>query len=151
MKKAIFPGSFDPITIGHFELVRRALPLFDEIIVAIGVNSTKKYLFPLEDRFKMVNAAFSEMDQVNIMSFQGLTVDFCKEQGAKYIVRGLRNGSDFDYEKSIAQMNKLVNSDIETIILVTDPDLSAISSTIVRDIIKNGGDVAQFLPPNVEI
>jgi pantetheine-phosphate adenylyltransferase len=151
MKKAVFPGSFDPITKGHYELVKRALPLFDEIIVAMGVNSTKKYLFSEEDRLKMVNKAFEDMNTVKVISFQGLTVDFCKEHQAKYIVRGLRNSSDFDYEKSIAQMNKLVNNEIETVIFVTDPALSAISSTIVREIIKNGGDVAQFLPPNVKI
>ena len=152
MKKiAVFPGSFDPITKGHKALVDRALPLFDEVIVAIGVNSTKSYLFDLNKRLEMVSQAFEGESKVRIETFEGLTVNFCKEQGAQYIIRGLRNGTDFDFERSIAQMNKALNGDIETIIFVTDPALSAISSTIVRDIIRNGGNAAQFLPDNVSL
>ena len=148
---ALFPGSFDPITLGHYSLVERAIPLFDEIVVAIGVNTTKKYLFPLEKRFSLVNQAFEAFPTVSIQTYEGLTIDFCAEVGAQFIIRGLRNGTDFDFERSIAQMNRSMNGDVETVIFVTDPALSAISSTIVRDIIKHGGDVAQFLPPNVSI
>lgn len=150
-KIAVFPGSFDPVTMGHYSLVERALPLFDKIIVAMGTNTTKKYLFDEERRIALLKDAFQGMAQVEVKSFNGLTKDFCQAEDAQFILRGLRNSIDFEYERSIAQMNKAMSPSIETIMIVTDPDLSHISSSIVREIIKTNGDVAQFLPPNVKL
>lgn len=150
-KIAVFPGSFDPITLGHFILVQRASPMFDKIIVAMGSNTTKKYLFDESKRLEFLNSAFENMPKVEVQTYSGLTIDFCNSQGANFILRGLRNSIDFEYERSIAQMNKAMSTQIETVMLVTDPDLSHISSSIVREIIKTNGDVAQFLPPNVKI
>ena len=145
-KIAVFPGSFDPITIGHVDLVKRALPLFDEIIVAIGVNSQKKYLFDLDQRLTWLNEVFADEHKVRVDHFEGLTADFCKNIGAEYLLRGLRNASDFDYEKTISQLNNIVGGGIETIFLISQPGYSHISSTIVREIIKGGGDAGPFLP-----
>ena len=150
-KIAVFPGSFDPITIGHVELVERALPLFDKIIVAIGINSQKRYLFDLEQRESWLNAVFAKEPKVEVNQFEGLTAHFCKEIGAKYLLRGLRNASDFDYEKTISQLNNIVGDGLETIFLISHPALSHISSTIVREIIKGRGDASPFLPPEVII
>ena len=150
MKKiAVFPGSFDPITIGHVELVKRAIPLFDEIIVAVGINSQKKYLFSLETRMKWLEDVFSDEDKVNVGSFTGLTAHFCQEVHARYLLRGLRNASDFDYEKTISQLNNIVGSGLETIFFISRPEYSHISSTIVREIIKGNGDASPFLPKQV--
>ena len=146
---AVFPGSFDPITKGHAAIVRKALPLFDKIIIAIGTNSSKKSFFDLEQRKNHLRAVFQSEENVEIMSYKGLTVDFCKEQNSKFIVRGLRDVKDFEYEKSIAIMNNKIEADIETIFFMTDPEYSAINSGIVRDILKNGGDVVQFLPNEI--
>ncbi len=148
---AVFPGSFDPITLGHTSIIQRALPLFDEIIVAIGTNSQKKYMFDLKQREEWIKNTFNNEQKVTIDNYQGLTVEYCERRGAKYILRGLRNQQDFEFERSIAQMNQKLNTKIETVFLLTDPELSAINSTIVRDIIRNGGEVSQFLPPNVRI
>lgn len=148
---AVFPGSFDPITIGHYSLVERAIELFDEIIVGIGTNTNKSYLFSEEERFKMVEDAFKEVPEVSVKQFNGLTVDFCRDQNSRYILRGLRNSGDFEFEKNISQINQALAPEIETVILVTNQDLSAISSSIVRELIKNDADVAQFLPPNVSL
>lgn len=148
---AVFPGSFDPITIGHYSLVKRAIELFDEVIVGIGTNTNKSYLFTEEERFRMVEDAFTDMNQVTVKQFTGLTVDFCRNQNSKFILRGLRNAGDFEFEKNISQINQALAPEIETIILVTNQDLSAISSSIVRELIKNKADVAQFLPPNVHL
>jgi pantetheine-phosphate adenylyltransferase len=148
-KIAVFPGSFDPITKGHVAIVRKALPLFDKIIIAIGTNSSKKNFFDLDQRKRHLNAVFQSENNIEIMTYQGLTVNFCKAQNSNFIVRGLRDVKDFEYEKSIAIMNNMVDGDIETIFFMTDPEYSAINSGIVRDILKNGGDVTQFLPNEI--
>ena len=151
MKRAIFPGSFDPITIGHESLIRRSISLFDEIIVAIGVNSTKKTLFSLEQRVSWLESVFSKEPKVKITTYTGLTAKFCKQVKASYIIRGLRSGIDFEYEKPIAQMNAELNNEIETIFLVCEPKFSAISSTIVRDIYINNGDITPFIPKGIKL
>ena len=148
---AIFPGSYDPITVGHVDIVKRALPLFDKIIVAIGINSKKKYLFSLEQRMEWIDEIFKKNDNVEVKSFEGLTVDFCKKEGAKYILRGARTATDFEFEKTIGQLNQSLNPDLETIIMLTRPEFGHISSTIVREIIINNGDYGQFVPSQVSI
>jgi len=149
MRRAVFPGSFDPITLGHEDIVRRAAPLFDEIILAVGVNSTKNSKFSEEVRKEMLEKVFSDLPQVRVMSFQGLTADFCKANDAKWLLRGVRNSSDFEYECTIAQMTKKLDPDIETTILFTSEEYSSISSTVVREIIANSGDISSFVPPAV--
>jgi len=152
MKKiAVFPGSFDPITSGHEDLVKRAIPLFDKIIVAVGVNSQKKYLFSLEQRLAWLKAVFKEQPKVEVGHFEGLTANFCKEIDSKYLLRGLRSASDFDYEKTISQLNNIVGDGIETVFLISHPAYSHISSTIVREIIKGKGDVSPFIPTSIKI
>jgi pantetheine-phosphate adenylyltransferase len=151
MKIAVFPGSFDPITIGHVDLVRRSLPLFDKIIVAVGINSTKKYLFPLEQRMEWLRQVFAEVPQVEVDSFQNLTAHYCQRIGARYLLRGLRNASDFDYEKTISQLNHIVGEGIETVFLIAQPEYTHISSTIVREIIIGGADPTPFLPQQVKV
>ncbi len=147
MRIAIFPGSFDPITKGHLDIIERSLPLFDRVIVAVGYNSTKASgLFEVSERVKQIKSATQQLDQVSVDTYEGLTIDFCKKIGASTIIRGLRNTADFEFEKSIAQMNKKMNPAIETVFLFTDPELAAINSSIVRDIIRNGGNPNQFLP-----
>ncbi|NET33351.1 MAG: pantetheine-phosphate adenylyltransferase [Cyanothece sp. SIO1E1] len=150
-KVAVFPGSFDPITVGHLALVKRALPLFDKIIVAIGQNSQKKYLFSLDQRITWLNAVFADEPKVEVDFFENLTAHYCQKIGAKYLLRGLRNASDFDYEKTISQMNAIVGNGIETIFLISEPEHSHISSTIVREVIKWGGDASPFIPSTIEI
>jgi len=150
-KIAVFPGSFDPITVGHVDLVNRALPFFDEIIVAVGINTQKKYLFPLEQRIEWLNACFSEQPSVRVDSFEGLTAHYCSRVHAKFLLRGLRNSSDFDYEKTISQLNQIVGEGLETIFLISQPAFSHISSTIVREIIKGNGDASSFLPRAVKL
>ncbi len=150
-KIAVFPGSFDPITKGHESIVLRTLPLFDEIIVAIGVNSVKKYLFDLDKRISLVEQVFKNEPKVRVDSFEGLTVDYCKKNKANYILRGLRTSADFEFERSIAMINKTMLDDLETIFILTTPELSAINSTIVRDIYRNGGDVSPFVPEGLEL
>ncbi len=151
MKIAVFPGSFDPITVGHVDLVRRALPLFDRIIVAVGINSTKKYLFPLEQRMEWLRQVFAKYPQVSVDSFENLTAHYCQRIGARYLLRGLRNASDFDYEKTISQLNHIVGDGIETVFLISQPEFSHISSTIVREIIVGGADATPFIPAEVHI
>jgi len=152
MKKiAVFPGSFDPITLGHVSVIKRALPLFDEIIVAIGNNSQKKYMFDLKQREGWIKGAFVNDNKVSVDIYQGLTIDYCEKKNAKFLLRGLRNQQDFEFERSIAQMNRKLNDEIETIFLFTDLEYAAINSTIVRDIIRNGGNADQFLPANISI
>ena len=152
MKKiAVFPGSFDPITKGHESIILRALPLFDEIIVAIGNNSNKKNYFPLAKRQKWIKDVFAKQSKIKVVSYTGLTVHFCKKMNAKYILRGLRTSADFEFERGIAQMNKAMNNEIETVFILTTPELSAINSTIVRDIIKHGGNIAPFVPEVLKI
>ncbi|MEO1263007.1 MAG: pantetheine-phosphate adenylyltransferase [Bacteroidota bacterium] len=146
MNIAVFPGSFDPITVGHQELVRRAIPIFDKIVVAIGINSQKKYLFSLEQRLEWLQTVFADEPKVEIGSYIGLTAHYCNEIGAQYLLRGLRNASDFDYEKTISQLNFIVGKDLETVFLISEPAFSHISSTIVREIITGKGDATPFLP-----
>jgi pantetheine-phosphate adenylyltransferase len=151
MKIAVFPGSFDPITAGHVDLVRRALPLFDQIIVAVGVNSTKKTLFTLEQRLQWLKDVFGNYPQVKVDYFERLTAHYCQRVGARYLLRGLRNSSDFDYEKTISQLNHIVGEGIETVFLISQPEFSHISSTIVREIIIGGADASPFLPQEIHI
>ena len=148
---AFFPGSFDPISKGHEDIVRRALPMFDEIVVALGVNTSKNYMFTFEQRLKWIEKTFADCPTVKVVSYQGLTVDACKEHKANFILRGLRNSNDYEYEKSIAMMNQSMAPGIETIYLNTRPEWAAISSTIIRDIIKNQGDSEAFLASGVQL
>jgi len=148
---AVFPGSFDPFTIGHEHIVKRALLLFDEIIIAVGTNSTKSDFFSLESRIELIKQVFSKESKISISSYSGLTIDFCKQTGSNYIVRGLRTSADFEYERAIAQVNKVLDNNIETIFLLTAPEHSAITSTLVREIIRHGGDAAKFLPVGIDI
>lgn len=150
-KVAIFPGSFDPITKGHEDLIRRVLPLFDKVIVAIGVNAEKKYMFPLEKRMDWIRKTFRTEKNFEVKSYEGLTVNFCKEEGATYIIRGLRDSKDFEYEKSIAQMNHEMIPEIDSLFLVSKPEYSAYSSSIVRDIIRNNGNVSRFIPDSIQL
>jgi len=145
-KIAIFPGSFDPFHIGHESIVRRALPLFDKIIIMIGYNANKKSFFPVENRIKWINQVFDKVEKIEVRLHEGLTVDFCKEVGARYILRGLRTSSDFEYERAIAQINKKMHPEIETVFLLTLPEHTPINATIIRDIIFHGGDASMFLP-----
>ena len=151
MKTAVFPGSFDPITTGHAELVLRALSLFDRVVVAVGVNSQKRCLFDLEQRMQWIREVFSDHPQVTVDSFEGLTAHYCRRIGARFLLRGLRNASDFDYEKTISQLNEIVGDGLETIFLISQPAYSHISSTIVREIIKGGGDATPFLPAGLQL
>lgn len=147
---AVFPGSFDPITKGHESIIRRALPLFDEIVVAIGENAEKKSFYPIEKRVKWVQDVFQAVPQVTVESYRGLTVDFCRQKNAVYILRGLRTSADFEFERSIGQINKKLYPGIETVFLLTTPEFTALNSSIVRDILRNGGDPSQFVPDAVK-
>ena len=149
MNTAVFPGSFDPITRGHADIIERALPLFEKIIIGIGNNAQKKYLFPLSKREAWIKKTFSGNKKLEVLSYEGLTVDFCRKVNATYIIRGLRNGGDFEFEQSVAQMNKSMASDIETVYIPCRPHFVAVSSSIVRDIIRHGGDVSMFVPEAV--
>ncbi len=148
---AVFPGSFDPITRGHESVIRRALPLFDRIIIAIGKNQEKKCYFPLKHRVNWVSQIFKTIPSIEIQVYDGLTVDFCHKTGAKFIVRGLRTSADFEFERSIGQMNKAMNPEIETVFLLCSPEFASLSSSIVRDIFRNGGRVDQFIPEGIII
>lgn len=146
MRLAVFPGSFDPITNGHIDLVERAVPLFDKIVVSVGINNQKTALFTLEQRMKWLTKSFENYPTISIDTFEGLTVNYCKKIGANFLLRGLRQSSDFDYEKTISQLNQIIGDNIETIFLISKPEFSHISSTIVREIIKGHGDVSKFVP-----
>lgn len=150
MKIAIFPGTFDPFTIGHYSIVMRGLQLFDKVIVGIGVNQSKKTLFDVKKRMDIVRQAFRDEGRVEVLSYDQLTVDFADAVGARYILRGLRTVADFEYEHTIANANRQLNG-IETITLFTESEYSFISSTVVRDLIAYGKDIARFLPPNVSL
>ena len=148
---AVFPGSFDPITRGHDSVVRRALPLFDRIILAIGANPDKNPMFPLEKRISWLESMYRDEPKIQVVVYSGLTVDFCREVNAKYILRGLRTSADFEFERTIGLMNKAMHEEIETVFLLCDPAYAALSSSIVRDIIKNGGDVGNFVPEGINV
>mgnify|MGYP000161990943 CR=1 FL=1 len=150
-KIAIFPGSFAPFSVGHQSIVDRALPLFDKIVIAIGINLEKNQYFSIEERLKWITAVYGNSPKIEVKRYEGLTVDFCKNEKANYILRGLRDSHDFKFEKNIAQMNKELNASIETIFIITPPELSHISSSLIRDIIKNGGDVSKFIPKEINI
>tara|TARA_Y200000002_G_scaffold118305_1_gene96838 strand:- start:165 stop:617 length:453 start_codon:yes stop_codon:yes gene_type:complete len=150
MKKAIFPGSFDPITIGHVDIIKRAMKVFDEIIIAVGDNTDKKYMFPKEKRVEFVKQTFNNYNSIKIESYSGLTVDFCKKNNTEFMIRGLRNPADFEFEKSIALTNRKM-TDIETIFFLTSPENSFVSSSIVRDLIRNSGDYKLFIPKGITL
>ncbi|HEX2920676.1 MAG TPA: pantetheine-phosphate adenylyltransferase [Bacteroidales bacterium] len=152
MKKiAVFPGSFDPFTVGHEAIVRRALSIFDEIIVAVGDNAEKKGFFPLKTRKEIIEKTFKNEPRVKVDSYSGLTVDYCKSKGIGFLLRGLRTSADFEFERAIGQVNKSMAPEVETVFLLTAPEHSFINSTIVRDILKNGGDAAGFIPSVIKI
>jgi len=145
----LFPGTFDPITMGHVDVIERAVSLFDKLIIGVGINASKQPMFSIEQRTDWIKEIFKDEPRIEVTSYEGLTVDFCKKAGARYILRGIRYVSDFEYEKAIADMNRMLVADIETIFLTCSPQYSTISSTIVRDVIRNGGNVSQFVPKQV--
>lgn len=148
MKKAVFPGSFDPITLGHVDIIYRGLELFDEVIIAIGVNADKKYLFSLEQREAFIANLFAQEPRIKVVCYEGLTADLCIKENAKYLLRGLRNTTDFEFEKAIAQANAKLQ-DIETVLLFSKPEHAFISSSIVRDVLRNRGDYTFMVPATV--
>ena len=150
MKKALFPGSFDPITLGHLDIIKRAISLFDEIVIAIGVNSEKKYMFTLDERKRFIEETFKDEPTVSVITYEGLTIDLCHKLNANFILRGLRNPADFEFEKAIAHTNRRL-SKIETVFLLTAADTSYISSSIVRDVIRNGGEYELLVPKAVRM
>ena len=148
---AVFPGSFDPVTIGHVDIVQRAVDLFDEVVVAIGINTQKKYMFDLDTRLKWLAETFKEYPNVRVDHYEGLTTNYCQEIGAQFMLRGLRSSVDFEYERSIAQMSKELDYSVETVLLFTSPKYSAINSSVVRELIKNNGKIDSFVPKTVQI
>ena len=150
MKKALFPGSFDPLTLGHVDIIKRGVEVFDEVIVAIGINSEKKYMFSLEERKKFIEDTFKNELKVKVVTYEGLTVQFCKEIKVPFILRGLRNPADFEFEKAIAHTNRDL-APIETVFLLTSAGTSYIASSIVRDVIRNNGDYTKLVPNNVRV
>ncbi len=148
---AVFPGSFDPCTVGHEAIVRRGISLFDKVVVALGANPQKNNLFPIEKRFEWLKKIFADDPKIEVIKYDCLTIELCKQQNANFILRGLRTSADFEYEKIIAQVNKKMAPDIETVFLLTAPEHTAITSTIVREVIKYGGDTSQFLPAQIKI
>jgi pantetheine-phosphate adenylyltransferase len=148
---ALFPGSFDPITIGHVDVITRSLDLFDKIIVGVGHNTQKQYMFPLQDRIQWIKDSFLDYPQVEVKSYYGLTVDFCKSIHARFILRGLRTSADFEFEKAIGQMNRYLDTGIETVFVLSAPQYNPVSSTIIRDIIRNGGNALPFVGSGVKL
>ena len=151
MNRAVFPGSFDPITLGHVSVVKRALPLFDEIIIAIGINSEKLGMFSVLQRKQWIEEAFVGEHKVKVEMFEGLTVDFCKKQQARYILRGLRTAADFEFERGIGQVNRTLAPQIDTVFILTEAEYTPISSSIVRDVIRHGGDITGLVPEVVKV
>ena len=147
---ALFPGSFDPITLGHVDIIERAVPLFDEIKIAVGTNSAKNYLFPLEQRVQWIEQTFAHEPKVSVITYGGLTVDFAKQLGVQFLLRGLRNPADFEFEKAIAQANREMVPDLETVFLLTNARYAYISSSIVREVYNHGGDFQKFVPATVQ-
>ena len=150
-KIAIFPGSFDPITTGHESIIKRALPLFDELIIAIGVNADKNDFFPVGQRIEWIKKVFADYPQVKVIEYTGLTINICKRFNARYILRGLRTSADFEFERSIGQINKKLYHNIETVFLLTLPEHTPVNSSIVRDILRHGGDASEFVPKEVDL
>lgn len=150
-KTALFPGSFDPITRGHESIILRALPIFEKIVIAVGINTEKNTFFSLEKRMAWLNKVFESYPNIEVVSYEGLTIDLCRKLGINYILRGLRTSADFEFERSIGQMNKKMYPELETVFLLTVPEHTALSSSIVRDIIRNGGDASQFVPVQVDL
>lgn len=150
MRRAIFPGSFDPLTLGHQDIILRGITLFDELIIAVGVNADKEYMFTIEQRIAFITKAFIKEPKIKVKTYEGLTVDFCKKENADFILRGLRNPGDFEFEKAIAHTNRKL-SEIETVFLLTSSGKSFISSSIVRDVIRNGGDYTSLVPDTVRV
>jgi pantetheine-phosphate adenylyltransferase len=146
---ALFPGTFDPITIGHLDIIHRALPLFDKLVIGIGRNANKSAMFSEEQRMKWIREIFRDNPNVSVAVYEGLTVECCRKVGANFIVRGIRYVNDFEYEKAIADMNRSLDKDIETVFLTCLPQYTSVASTLVRDVIRNGGDARQFLPQAV--
>ncbi|QZE14515.1 pantetheine-phosphate adenylyltransferase [Halosquirtibacter laminarini] len=146
---AVFPGSFDPFTIGHESIVRRALPMFDHIVIMIGYNSDKRTFFPLEKKVEWIKKVFCDTPKVSVETHEGLTVDFCRKVKSNHILRGLRTAADFEYERAIAQVNKKMEDHLETVFLLTTPEHTPVTSTIVRDILRHNGDISMFLPSNI--
>lgn len=149
MRIAVFPGTFDPITLGHVDVIRRSLPLFDKIVIGIGLNSTKQPMFSVEQRMQWIEEIFKDTPSVSVDAYEGLTIEFCRKLDANFILRGIRYVSDFEYEKGIADMNRMLSKNVETIFLTSSPEYSTVSSTLVRDVIRHNGDVTQFLPAEV--
>ncbi len=147
---AVFPGSFDPVTLGHVSIIKRAIPLFDKIIISVGVNSEKKNMFTLDKRISWINEIFREEPEVTVESYTGLTIDYCRKKNANFILRGLRTAADFEFERGIGQINKKLANDIETVFLLTEARFTPISSSIIRDVIRNGGDVSELIPSEVD-
>lgn len=150
MRRALFPGSFDPLTLGHYDIIKRGVHLFDEIVVAIGINAEKKYMFSIEERKQFIQEAFKNEPKVKVSTYKGMTVDYCKEIKAGFILRGLRNPADFEFEKAIAHTNRKL-SKIETVFLLTASNTSYISSSIVRDVIRNNGNYKMLVPDSVKV
>jgi pantetheine-phosphate adenylyltransferase len=150
-KRAVFPGSFDPLTRGHEDIIRRAMPVFDEIIIAIGQNIEKKSLFTLEDRVEWIKQTFADSPKIKVDFYSGLTVDFCRKVDANYILRGLRTSADFEFERTVGQVNKKLFPQIETVFLLSAPEYTSMNSSIVRDVYKNGGNVSVFIPDAIKL
>lgn len=149
-KTAVFPGSFDPVTIGHIDIINRGLPLFDKMIIGIGINSQKNYLFPLEKRIAWLQKIFEFEPKIEVQSYSGLTVSFCELNQAGFILRGIRSSGDFEFERAVSQTNRVLSRNIETIFILANPSLASVSSSIVRDVIVNGGDPSPFIPEEIE-
>jgi pantetheine-phosphate adenylyltransferase len=149
--RAIFPGSFDPFTAGHEALVQRSLKLFDELIIAVGNNSEKRFMFDINTRVEIIKSVFKSNPKVSVISYSGLTVDLCRSLNIYFLIRGLRTSSDFEFERAIGQINKQLEPKIETVFMLIAPEHSAISSSVVRDILKNKGDASLFLPTNMDM
>lgn len=150
-KIALFPGSFDPFTIGHESIIKRSMPLFDEIIIAIGTNTKKQSYFSIDQRLDMIREVFKDQSNIKVVSYSGLTVNTCKEFGAQYLLRGLRTSADFEYERAIAQINKAMYPELESVFLLTLPEHTPINSTIIRDVIRYGGDASKFIPKAIDL
>jgi len=148
---AVFPGSFDPITLGHVSIVKRAISLFDNIIIAIGVNADKNHMFSVDQRKKWIEETFKDESKVEVKTYEGLTVNFCKQVGAGFLVRGLRTSADFEFERGIGQVNRILEHDIETVFLLAEPQFTPITSSIVRDVIRNGGNISSMVPKAINL